>query len=306
MSLNGFLNIINNKNIMVNLYMVHKVQKKNKQGHKIIKYNIVNPLIQGTLPQSLRTIVKSEILKYQPYPVVKYNPVGSNNGEVEMDKVQNYSSLNNIKLAINNIKPNQKFTFKNDDFDFFIYFFSDGKNNIFAFKKVRNFKVFKKGIIGHLVQGVFNQLKNSDMLATDDRVDFIMDNSDIYIFNHFSFERILDLSNIFLVNAQNVLSNKALSNGITNFKQLKSAALSNQSYIKRLAKLGTNNNSTLFLKNINVTKDVIKDFNLDIEVDNQNKLVYRDSSQISSFIGLMQDAYYKTLIGKREGMDKRG
>lgn len=58
------------------------------------------------------------------------------------------------------------------------------------------------------------------------------------------------------------------------------------------------------LKKIDKTRDVIKQFNLDIEVSN-GKLIYRDETQIGNFVNLMQDSYYKTLIGDQKGIDEK-
>lgn len=145
------------------------------------------------------------------------------------------------------------------------------------------------------------------MLATDEYIDFIMDDEDIYIFQHISFERIFNLRSKFVEKAKSVLSNKKLSDKIENFEKLKEDALENQSYVKRLAKLSNGkNDAALFLEDLDDTKKVINDFNLDIKFnDTGDKLVFRGESQVASFIGLMQDAYYQTLIGKQNGMDKR-
>lgn len=58
------------------------------------------------------------------------------------------------------------------------------------------------------------------------------------------------------------------------------------------------------LDKINVTKDVIEQFDLDIEVNN-GKLIYRDETQIGNFVNLMQDSYYRTLIGNQNGIDEK-
>ena len=74
--------------------------------------------------------------------------------------------------------------------------------------------------------------------------------------------------------------------------------------MKRLAKLYKDGGVTTFLKKIDKTRDVIKQFNLDIEVSN-GKLIYRDETQIGNFVNLMQDSYYKTLIGDQKGIDEK-
>lgn len=74
--------------------------------------------------------------------------------------------------------------------------------------------------------------------------------------------------------------------------------------MKRLAKLYKNKGVTAFLDKIDKTRDVIKQFNLDIEVSN-GMLIYRDETQIGNFVNLMQDSYYRTLIGNQNGIDEK-
>lgn len=60
----------------------------------------------------------------------------------------------------------------------------------------------------------------------------------------------------------------------------------------------------MFLDKIDRTRNVIGQFNLDIEVNN-GQLIYRDETQIGNFVNLMQDSYYKTLIGDQNGIDEK-
>ena len=71
-----------------------------------------------------------------------------------------------------------------------------------------------------------------------------------------------------------------------------------------MAKLYKNDGITAFLEKIDRTKSVIDQFNLDIEV-NKGQLIYRDETQIGNFVNLMQDSYYKTLIGNQNGIDEK-
>lgn len=307
MNLDEMLNIVEkNDPDDVNLYMVHNINSKKGRG-----YSVVNPTIGDNFKEQLQSIVKDELARYKDNPQAPYNPVGTLDNVVETNKVASVKAIKDLKLALDN--PLQKFKFKNDSFNCFIYEFpyEDSKNSdrksLLVFRRTKKFKSFKKGFIGYLNAGTFKELKKSDMLATDEYIDFIMDEEDIYIFQHISFERIFNIRSKFVAKAKSVLDNAQLSEKIENFDKLKEEALENQSYVKRLAKLSKGeNNAALFLEDLEATKKVIDDFNLDIEFNKSgDKLVFRGESQVASFIGLMQDAYYQTLIGKHKGMDKR-
>ncbi|QDK48774.1 Kiwa anti-phage protein KwaB-like domain-containing protein [Limosilactobacillus reuteri] len=306
MNLDEMLDIVKKVNSNdVNLYMVHNVNSKKGRG-----YSVVNPTIGNTFKQQLQSIVQDELTRYEGIPQAQYNPIGTLDNVVEKAEVKSVKLISTLKEALD--KPLQKFNFNNDSFNCFIYEFPYKDKNgelksLLVFRRTKKFKSFKKGFIGYLTAGTFKELKNSDMLATDEYIDFIMDENDIYIFQHISFERIFNLRSKFIEKAKSVLSNKKLSEKIENFDKLREEALDNQSYVKRLAKLNKGkNDAALFLEDLDATKKVIDDFNLDIKFNEAgDKLVFRGESQVASFIGLMQDAYYQTLIGKHKGMDKR-
>ena len=146
------------------------------------------------------------------------------------------------------------------------------------------------------------------MVGIDDKIDFIIYNNNIYVLYHVAFERIFNLTEGFHNAAVSVLKRKELGNSIKNFDKLREDILDNLSYIKRVSKLSKDDNetSTLFLKNLDETKAVIDEFNLDIEVDRNNMIIYDNKTQLGNFINLMQDSYYRTLIGKRKGCNERG
>lgn len=307
MQIDKMLRIIeDSKNERMNLYMVHKIKSRRKDSKG---YSVVNPIIQDEFKKQLKDIVSNELNYYQDLKICKYNPVGGLGNDIEYAEIKDFPSIKLLKTALEN--PIEKYNFNNSNFACFVYEFSYEENNqtksLLVFRRTNKFKKFKKGFMGYLIDGSFEKLSNKDILATDDSIDFIMDDEVVYIFKHISFERIFNLKNEFREKAIEVLKNQKLSEKIENFDKLKDAALDDQSYVRRLAKLSdSNNDPTLFLNNLIDTKKVINDFHLDIEISkDKNKLIFRDESQVSSIIGLMQDAYYETLIGKIRGMDKR-
>ena len=141
-------------------------------------------------------------------------------------------------------------------------------------------------------------------MGIDNAIDFIVIDDKNFIFHDISLERVLKLNDQFKDKAKDVLSNDEFAEKIKNFDELKKRALENGNYVKRLAKLYKNDGITAFLEKIDRTKSVIDQFNLDIEV-NKGQLIYRDETQIGNFVNLMQDSYYKTLIGNQNGIDEK-
>lgn len=296
MELKNMLQVINNENSRVNMFLV----KKHNGG-----YITVNPSIKKNIEVDLKKIIETEIGDKLNCNKKPYNIIGVDDNVIETDNTERYTQISILKESLAN--PDEKEKIQARDFDFFLYKVVDeDKNNIFVLRRIKKMKFLKKGIAGNIVNGEFKKMTDADgVLAIDDKVDLLFDEDNLYIFQHISMERIFDLKNNFRENAIKVLERKKLRDKIVNFDNLKESALKNLNYIKRLAKL-ENTDSLLFLDDLGETKKVIDEFNLDIYVDlDKKKIRFDNPSQISAFISLMQDAYYRTLIGNHKGVDER-
>lgn len=278
-------------------------------AHRGSKIAVVTPSIGDELAQQIKDIFIKELEINGDAIQEKYNVVGCNDEVIELVNTKEYRT--EIELITEAIKtPTKKFRFKPDNFDFFIYEFPSNvpdEEPVYAFRRTRKMKFLKKGFIGRLfTEGYFSDLELKDLIGVDDYIDFIIYKDEILILQHISFERILKLNNQFTELAKKVLSNKKFSEKIVGFDKLKEGALSNANYVKRLSKLGSDNNPTLFLEDLKATKNVSEEFNLEIRIDvEKDQIFYEDDSQLGNFINLMQDAYYHTLIGNKSGVDDR-
>ena len=269
------------------------------------KYNgdlfSVTPTINKNVQQEIIDLIEKQISYYDNQNLKQYDIVGSIDDTVEYANSNDYiNKLNEIfsslkqPMVLNDIDPNS--------FDFFTYEFkSTNGKPIYVFRKINRMKALKKGILGEIANGSFTKIKSSKLLGIDNAIDFIVIDDKIFIFHHISLERVLKLNDQFKDKAKDVLSNDEFAEKIKNFDELKKRALENGNYVKRLAKLYKNDGITAFLEKIDRTKSVIDQFNLDIEV-NKGQLIYRDETQIGNFVNLMQDSYYKTLIGNQNGI----
>ncbi|NMV48356.1 DUF4868 domain-containing protein [Lactobacillus reuteri] len=272
------------------------------------KYNgslfSVTPTINTSVQQEIINLIKNQINCYDNQNLKQYNIVGSIDDTVEYANANDFinklgkvfSSLKN-PTVLNNIDPNS--------FDFFTYELKSTNNKpIYVFRKINRMKALKRGILGKIANGSFTKIKSSKLLGIDNAIDFIVIDDKIFIFHHISLERVLKLNDQFKDKAKDVLENDEFAKKIKDFDKLKERALENGNYVKRLAKLYKNDGITMFLDKIDRTRSVIDQFNLDIDVSN-GQLIYRDETQIGNFVNLMQDSYYKTLIGDQKGIDEK-
>lgn len=262
----------------------------------------LTPTINTNVKDEIFRIIQNRINDRKNYKVDYYNIVGSLDGIVEKTTKSQYSSkFENILGSMS--KPTTNDDIDINDCDFYVFEYKNADNTVYFFRRINKMRALKKGFIGTINNGTFTKLDSDNFVGIDNDIDFILYDDEIYILNHISFERILKLSDEFKEAAVKVLNNDVFKKRIENFDKLKSKALENRNYVKRLAKL-KNDNFTLFLDKIDKTKKVIEQFNLDIEVK-KDKLVFRDDSQVGNFINLMQDSYYRTLIGDHNGIDER-
>lgn len=297
MDLQHLKEIISVDNVEINLFLS---QWQNENVFSVC------PTIGNDFKDDIKGIVLNQLNFVEEYNQVSYNIVGNLDEELECVSCDEYR--NKIDSVLNSLQiPNKDFDFDPDSFDFFIYSFENPANRdqkAYFFRRTRRFRTFKKGFLGHIIEGKFRKLNVSDLLGTDDKIDFVMMNNEVIILQHISFERVFHLHDEFITIARNVLSNPVFPQKIENFDELMENALNNGNYIKRLSKLVGSNTATLFLNDMQETRNVIQRFNLDIEIQD-NKIIYSDISQLGNFINLMQDAYYQTLIGKEDGVDAR-
>lgn len=264
----------------------------------------VTPTINKNVQKEIISLIEKQVSYYDNQNLKQYDIVGVIDDTVEyansndfIDKLNEIFSSLKQPMALNNIDPNS--------FDFFTYEFkSTNGKPIYVFRKINRMKALKRGILGEIANGSFTKIKSSKLLGIDNAIDFIVIDDKIFIFHHISLERVLKLNDQFKDKAKDVLSNDEFAEKIKNFDELKKRALENGNYVKRLAKLYKNDGITAFLEKIDRTKSVIDQFNLDIEVS-KGQLIYRDETQIGNFVNLMQDSYYKTLIGNQNGIDEK-
>lgn len=288
------LNSIDNSSLMLHL----TGRKSNSELFSI------TPTVKSNVQQDIINLIEKQIEFYSGQSLKTYDIVGALDNVVEVAKLDDFN--NEFHMIVKSLgQPNSYHNIDPNDFDFFTYEMNDKKGNpIYIFRRINRMKALKKGILGRLQSGIFSQIKSSNLLGIDNAIDFLVFNDQIFIFHHISLERVLKLKDKFKTKAEEVLSNSEFTKKIKNFDNLKEKALENGNYVKRLAKLHGDKGVTAFLDKIDKTKAVIDQFDLDIEVSN-GQLIYRDDTQIGNFVNLMQDSYYRTLIGEQNGIDEK-
>ena len=253
--------------------------------------------------EKIREIALEVLKKCEKYSIEKYNPIGAISNTLEKTTIEEFKMVQELIDSLE--KPGVSDDITAEDVNFVIYEFRTMKGISYFMRRYTKLQIFKKGFLGRLMDDKFEKLDASKLLGIDATVDIIVDGHDILIIQHTAFERIFDLDREFVEAAKEVLSNPKLDEKIEGFKQLKEDLLDNGSYVKRVSKLKNRKNAMVFLDAPENTKKAIDEFRLNIPISPSNKYVYTGKSQLGEFINLMQDAYYKTIIGGEKGTDER-
>lgn len=265
------------------------------------------PTIYDNITKEIEGIVKKNIIKIDSTLIVPYNPIGSDDNTIEYCKVNKYKEVEMMYNKIIKSKPGVgKLT--PDIIDFYIYEFSEDNRTVRFIKRNRKMNILRKGFFGQVIGKEFKQIDESSLFMLDDKIDMIIFENEIFILNHISFERIFRLYNEFQERATKVLDDERLKKRIVHYNDLKEEILNNKNFVKRVSKLSYDSEgSMLFLNKDSIEKarTVIEKFSLDIKINSKDQYVYDNKLQASEFIKLMQDAYYKTLIGENLGTDDR-
>lgn len=271
---------------------------KNDRETVPIKFNLGNDS-----KEKIREIALEVLKKCEKYSIEKYNPIGAISNTLEKTTIEEFEMVKELIDSLE--KPGVSDDITAEDVNFVIYEFRTMKGISYFMRRYTKLQIFKKGFLGRLMDDKFEKLDASKLLGIDATVDIIVDGRDILIIQHTAFERIFDLDREFVEAAKEVLSNPKLDEKIEGFKQLKEDLLDNGSYVKRVSKLKNRKNAMVFLDAPENTKKAIDEFRLNIPISPSNKYVYTGKSQLGEFINLMQDAYYKTIIGGEKGTDER-
>ncbi|HAR4535574.1 TPA: DUF4868 domain-containing protein [Staphylococcus aureus] len=235
-----------------------------------------------------------------------YNIVGANESIIESyDLNNNFMGLPNINSLFAN--TNRLVNIQDHELKDYRYFIIEVELNEEHFYFIR--KPFKPGMLkeGKIIsrqRGQFGWVQESDLIAFDDKIDMIISDENILIFNRASFEHAYNFSEIYDYLSFKVLENQTLKDNIQNFDELVIDIDGTETLKRKVASLYNKQNICLFLNKIDVTKKINVDYNLNLTFDG-NQIVYEEKSQAKHIIALMQDAYYETYIGEEQGTDSR-
>lgn len=285
----------------MNIYLGSKRQSKDKR-YLIYRVSVSDTVEKWIKDKHLKFIKSNEkeTIEYNPIisqtDIIEIIPNNSINGLMDMlQNLENTDTTNNIK----------KFKAK-----FMILQYEDDETELIIVRRMFGENRLDQSLLAKLKDGYYDQIESDNSFFIDNEIDMIISEDTTYIYHHISVERVFFMIEEFRSNAEKVLTviEEKSEGKIKNFNSIKEKIINHGRNVRRVAKLFEDDNrSTLFLDNFNTTIETIQDLNLNINVteeDGKTVIDITDDTEINELINLMQDSYYKTIIGGREGIDE--
>lgn len=236
--------------------------------------------------------------------LVNYSPVGVADGEMEEVDSENVPQVNEFLRSLTEdevLLEEENLDLKNIAFYCLQIIYNGGE--LYLFRQFSKLKKLRKGYLARLFH---NQLvaMEKEFIGIDETVDIALFNGKLYILNHISLERVFNYRDEYL-KATHEAMGEILSKGVlANIEQFSDDCSRDVRAMKRITDIMSKGRLPLFFENFDKVPAIVNNLGIDIQFDDDGKLIYRDKGQLFPIIYLMSDAYFKSLLAERTGIAK--
>lgn len=304
-----------NKNLQVTaekiIEMLHSVQDNSPDNVLRVffsekrasdKYRTFMPQASNELQKKMLKIVLPPLIKALELPVVEYNPIGVLDEENELIIPTQVACVEAFKESL---LPGTLITEMNQikiqKISFYCFELAYQEKKVYIFRQFTKMTRLRKGILSQLVNDELREL-NSDFLGIDELTDMILMDDTLLILNHISLERIFNYRDKFQEMTNQAIGRIVVEGRMANVEQFSEDCLNDVRIMKRFTDIMSKDRLPLFFDNYDRVPDIVKALELDIEFDDEGKMIYRDKSQLFHIIHLMSDAYFQSLLSARYGV----
>lgn len=266
------------------------------------KYRSFMPQVSNQLQKRILSLVLPPLMKSTDLPVVQYNPVGVLDEQNELILSTNVSCVDTFKESIRTDNlVTEMGLIKIPRISFYSIEINYQGKEIFLFRQFTKMSRLRKGIIGQLINDELREL-DSNFLGIDELTDMVLMDTTMLIVNHISLERVFNYRDKFQEMTNQAIGRIVVEGKMTNVEQFSEDCLRDVRIMKRFTDLMSKDRLPLFFENYERVPEIVASLELDIEFDNEGKMIYRDKSQLFHIIHLMSDSYFKSLIAERVGV----
>ena len=266
------------------------------------KYRTFMPQASNELQKKLLSLVLTPLIKALELPVVEYNPVGVLDEENELIAPTQVACVGAFKesLVPGNLVTEMNLI-KISKISFYCLEVTYQEKKVYIFRQFTKMKRLRKGILSQLVNDELREL-NSDFLGIDELTDMVLMDETLLILNHISLERIFNYRDKFQEMTNQAIGRIVVEGRMANVEQFSEDCLNDVRIMKRFTDIMSKDRLPLFFDNYDRVPDIVKALELDIDFNDEGKMIYRDKSQLFHIIHLMSDAYFQSLLSARYGV----
>lgn len=277
---------------------------KRSMRYRAYKPDISNDVQKDVIKlfrEHLKTIIDKNLEQ------VEFNPNGQ---QVDQYSVCNYDYVGNFNEVIQLYDNTLESEIPADEINYLIFRLRVNKDDdpvkyLYIFRRNYKLKSIRKGFWIRKVSETYNKL-DSDLIGIDGIIDAIAFDGELAFFSHISAERIFNLREKYAQNAREVLKKIEEGKTIDNFDEFMEDCLNDARVTRRLTKIQANPDIIkLYHKKFSNAEEVIEMFDLNIILnEDKTKIIYTDKEQLKDITMLMRDAYYRTVLLNRKGVDE--
>lgn len=267
------------------------------------KYSTHQPGVSNELQKDIQSTIFPYIEKQlRSLQIVDYNPVGVLDGELEKLSLSEVPMFEVFKesLKSENLYRDMS-SLKIDKIGFYCIRIIYNEKELYLFRQFQKLKKLRSGILTRITDNQLNVIE-SDFLGIDELTDILAFNGSLYLLNHISLERVFNYRDEFLRKTSEALG-EILSKGVlSNIEQFTADCCSDIRIMKRFTAIMTKERLPMFFDNYDRVPEIVGELGLDIEFDEDGKMIYRERSQLFHIVNLLSDSYFKSLLANRTGI----
>lgn len=263
------------------------------------------PQVSGSVQHDiLNTVLPYVMQQLDSTNLVSYNPVGVADGEMEYLEQEDVTQINDF---LDSIKDENVYKEMENlpigQISFYCIKITYNDSSIYMFRQFAKMKKLRSGYIARILNDELVAM-DGDFLGIDENIDMIYFENKLYVMNHISLERIFNYKDIYLQKTNEAMRELFDQGVFYNLDQFHEDCCRDVRILKRFTNIMTQGRLPLFFENYDKVPEIVEELGLDIEFDDNSKIIYRDKSQLFHIINLMSDAYFKSLLANRMGIAK--
>jgi hypothetical protein len=263
------------------------------------------PSVSNEIQQAILAMVLPYVKRqFQSNTIAEYNPIGVADGEFERistSAIQMIRKFYESNLDDNVYKEMGALVVGKINF-YCISINFEGKE-IFFFRQFQRLKRLRKGILTRIINDELCVM-DTDFLSIDEAVDIVIFDQYAHILNHVSLERVFEYKDEFLKKTNEALGEILKQQIVENIEQFADDCCRDIRIAKRFTHIMTKGRLPLFFDNYEKVPEIVERLGLDIEFDENGKLIYREKSQLFHIVNLLSDSYFESLLAQRTGVAK--